>query len=431
MDLDLDSRIERYGNRELHPAAVRALAHEALEDPDLFEELTAVGLARAAMDSPATTDRALAQAALDDEDLFETLVARGAIESSLKEPAFHAILHIGHRRKHWAIALVGVGAAAAVAAGLLAFFFLRPTPSLKPIEQPAIEARTVPPKPKPTVAPGVLLTSDLRPTRSRNNPIFRGGDTTSRAPKSDGAIVALDDGDATVNLGSIDGLAKGTELAVFRDKDRDKQIGRIVITTVFRDSARALIVDGKTIQAGDQARVPNAAHVNAILQLVDALAASGYRKEARDLAQKTIGGGTPGETRRLLERLAALDYQAGAADAAREHYEVAVNNFDQPPPASPTERAATLASFGALSVSSGDPQRTEEVLQKALAQTTDLGLRAQIFNNLGAVAELRGDPTKAAEYYNQALSPRTRKITKRQRAIVQANLARVKSTKRP
>ena len=55
MDLD---RIERYMNRELHPAAARAMAHEALDDSDLFEELTAVALVRAALESPATTDRA-------------------------------------------------------------------------------------------------------------------------------------------------------------------------------------------------------------------------------------------------------------------------------------------------------------------------------------------------------------------------------------
>ena len=84
MDLD---RIERYMNRELHPAAARAMAHEALDDSDLFEELTAVALVQAALESPATTDRSLAQSALDDEDLFDTLVARGAAEAAMRTPA--------------------------------------------------------------------------------------------------------------------------------------------------------------------------------------------------------------------------------------------------------------------------------------------------------------------------------------------------------
>jgi hypothetical protein len=86
MELDLNRRIDRFANRELHPAAARALAHEALSDADLFEQLTAVAVVQAALESPATTDRALAQSALDDEDLFDTLVARGALEAALRSP---------------------------------------------------------------------------------------------------------------------------------------------------------------------------------------------------------------------------------------------------------------------------------------------------------------------------------------------------------
>src|ERR1700691_5938989 len=105
MELDLNARIERYMNRELHPAAARATAHEALDDSDLFEELTAVALVRAALESSATTDRGLAQAALADDDLFDTLVARGAMEAAIRSP---------QRRNHWPIA--GAAAALAVAA---------------------------------------------------------------------------------------------------------------------------------------------------------------------------------------------------------------------------------------------------------------------------------------------------------------------------
>jgi hypothetical protein len=421
MTSDLASRIDRYANRELHPAAARALAHEALDDSDLFEELTAFALARAAMDSPATSDRALAQSALDDEELFETLVARGAIETSLEDPAFHVILRTGHRRKHSAIAIVGVAAAAAVAAGLLAFFFLRP--SAQPILQPPQQAQAPVSKPA-AVTPTVLLTSDLQPARRRGGPIFRGAELASRAPKTEGAIVSLVDGEATLNLGSIDGLAKGTELPVIRDR----QIGRIEIATVFRDRARGNVIDGKTIRSGDQVQVPSLAHLNGIVQEVDSLAASGYLEAARDLAKKSIVGGAPGETRQLLERLGALDYRSGAVDAARESYEVAANNFDQPPAASPSERAATLASFAALSLLRGDQQRASDLLQKALAITVEPNRRFGLLNNLGAAAELSGDRAKAADYYNQALAQKT---SRRNRAIVRANLARVKNPTHP
>src|SRR5271168_4611685 len=111
MTPDIDSRIDRFVNRKLHPAAARALAHEALDDSDLFDELTAVALVQAALKSPATTDRALAQAALDDEHLFDTLVARGAVDAAVRAP---------RRRKYWPMAVMG----AAAAAGLLALFIL-------------------------------------------------------------------------------------------------------------------------------------------------------------------------------------------------------------------------------------------------------------------------------------------------------------------
>jgi hypothetical protein len=352
MESDIDNRIDRYVKRELHPAAARALAHEALDDSNLFDELTAVALVRAALESPATTDRGLAQAALDDENLFDTLVARGAMEAAIRAP---------QRRKYWPVA--AAGAAVAAAAGLLTFFVLRPLSH--PIQQPAQQARVI---------SNVLLGSDLKPPISQDAPVFRGAGAPSRSPKSDGTITAVEDGVATLNLGSIDGLAKGTELPLSR--------GHITITTVFRERARGQIVSG-VANSGDQVRVPNSVHVAAILQQVNALAASGDLKGARDVARNALSPGSPGETRVLLERLAALDYQAGATDAARERYEVAVNNFDQPPAASRSERAVTLADYGALALLHGDQRRAEELLQKALPLATDPVLRSQIIHNLG------------------------------------------------
>lgn len=398
MEQDIDSRIDRYMNRELDPSAARALAQAALDDSELFDELTAVALAQAALESPATTDRALAQSALDDEDLFDTLVARGALEIGL--PA-------QHQPKRWWIAVAGVGA---VAAGLLTFFILRP--SAPPIPQPQPQTLALTAKPRPTI----LLTADLQPPGSASSPIFRGEETASRAPKSEGAVVSIVDGIATVNLGSIDGLAKG------------QQIGSIVITTVFRDRARGKIINGDSPRVNDTVRIPNSTHLRAILQQVDALAAGGNLTAARDLAHQSIAAGSPGETRPLLERLAALDYQAGTADAARERYEVAVNNFDQPPAAGPAERAATLASYGALCLMHGDPQRAEELLQKGLVVASELALRSEILGNLGAAAEIRLDQIKAAGYYHQALALTP---SKADRDVIAANLARLNRTPHP
>ena len=130
----------------------------------------------------------------------------------------------------------------------------------------------------------------------------------------------------------------------------------------------------------------------------------------------------------LLERLAALDYRAGAPDAARQRYEVAVNTFDQPPAASSPERAITFANYGALSLINGEQQRADDLLHKALAQATDPALRSLILNNLGATAETSGNPDEAASYYHQALA---RIKSRSERAVVRANLARLPSVQRP
>jgi tetratricopeptide (TPR) repeat protein len=402
MESDFDSRMDRYMNRQLHPAAARALAHEALDDSNLFDELTAVALVRAALESPATTDRALAQAALDDENLFDTLVARGAVEAAARAPRTRPDLT-------WVIAGV-----AAIAAGLLTFVILRP--SSHPVQQPVQQARSI--VAKPIAASAILLTSDLQPAPSHDALVFRGPGGATRVPKSEGEIVSLEDGVATVNLGSIDGLEKGTQL----------QPGRIVVTTVFRDHARGTISANAAMHAGDPVRVPSSAHLGAIRQQVDALAANGNLPAARDLARSALVSGTPGETRPLLERLAAIEYQTGARDVARERYEVAVNNFAQPPAASSMERASTLASYGALCLLSGDLDRTNDLLQKALAQSPAPALKAGILNNLGAVAEARADLGKAAGYYQQAL---VQIPSKSERAVIEANLARVNSSKLP
>lgn len=305
--------------------------------------------------------RTLAHQAFDDEAVFDNLVAQGAVESSLRDPAFRAMLAAREHRKYRLI--LAAGAAVAAAAGLLTFFVLRP--AAHPIQQPVQQVRVI---------PNVLLSSDLNSAASPNAPVFRGSDTASRPPRSDGTITSVEDGIATVNLGSLDGVAKGTELEAGR--------GHIVISTVFRDRSRGKLVAG-AVAAKDPVRVPNAVHLNAILQQVDALAASGNLQMARDVARNALTTGTPGETRRLLEKLAALDYQAGAPDAARERYEVAVNNFDQPPSASSAERAATLANYGALALLNGDQQRAADLLRKALPLATDPALRSQISTNLG------------------------------------------------
>lgn len=362
--------------------------------------------------SPAEA-RKLAQQALDEPELFDALVAHGAVEASLKAPAVQVALSNSPRRKQWAVALCAVAAA-----WLLVIVVWRSVVSHQ-IQQPAEQARAIVPKPailrSPAILPSldaaasnrpVLLATDLRPARSAEGPVFRAGAAPSRHPQSSGTITALESGEATVNLGSLDGLTKGADL------------GPIVITTVFRDHARGRIVNGAAIQVNDRINVPPSLYLAAVAHEVDALAATGDLSQARELARKTLAAGSSGETRALLERLAALDYQAGAADAAREHYEAAANNFYAPPAARPSERAVTLNSLGALYLLRGDPRSAEKPLNQAASETAiDPDLRAQILNNLGVLSEMQGDLAKARDYYG--------------RAHAQANLTRLANLKRP
>src|SRR2546430_13612444 len=49
--MDLERKIDLYVRGELSPAEARELAQEALNQPDLFEELSAAALAKAAVES--------------------------------------------------------------------------------------------------------------------------------------------------------------------------------------------------------------------------------------------------------------------------------------------------------------------------------------------------------------------------------------------
>ncbi len=350
--------------------------------------------------------RKLAQQALEEPELFDALVARGAVEASLKTPAVRAALAIQGRHRQWGMALGAMAAAC-----LLVALVWRVVVSQQS-HPPAAQARAV--VSKPDVLPSlyaagnrpVVLAGDLHPARSADAPVFRGGDAPSRPPQSSGTITALENGEATVNLGSLDGLTKGTEL------------GPIVITTVFRDHARGKVANGAAIHVNDLVSVPQSIHLAAVLRQVNALASGGDLAQARALAGSALAAGSSGENRALLERLAALDYQAGATDVAREHYEAAANDFYAPPRASASEQATTLNSLGALYLLRGDSASAAKPLNQAASLTgIDPDLHAQILNNLGVMSEMNGDLAKARDNYS--------------RAHAQANLTRLANLKHP
>jgi tetratricopeptide (TPR) repeat protein len=333
----MTDRIDRYMRGELSPPEARALAQASLDSPALFDELT---------------DAALAKAALNPHTVRTASVIR-------------------IRRKTTVIA----GTLAAAAAFVLISLPHRPSmpgPNLKPVLELSA-----------TAGQPVLLANGLH---SANAPVFRGGEPDSRAPQAAGSIVSIEDGLANIDLGSLDGLAKGSDLQVFRGSD---SVGRLQVTTVFRDRARANVIESKQLRPKDEVHVGGADHLGALLQQVDA----------------AFNRGDPDAAIKLAE------------EAVRWGESVAV---------SPGAMAASWNQLAVLHMLRGEYGGAESLLLRAAsaASKTD-PVYGQIKNNLGVLAELRGDRDKATASYNDALGD----YPGDQNQTVERNLSRVRGSR--
>src|SRR5439155_20924983 len=141
--------------------------------------------------------------------------------------------------RRFALSLAGAMAVAA----LVTFLVVYRAPS-NPIQpQTTTSATTATPAGEPPAAAGpvspasqpVLLVARLVELDRQRGDTFRASATDSRAPKSEGVIVSVADGEVAVDLGSLDGLAKGSQLAVFRGRDNANALGQLTIATVFRE----------------------------------------------------------------------------------------------------------------------------------------------------------------------------------------------------
>jgi tetratricopeptide (TPR) repeat protein len=334
----MTDRIDRYARGELSPQEARALAQESLDSPALFDELTDAALAKAVL-NPRTVRAA----------------------------------NVVHFPRKTAILFAGAAAAAALVWISLPHRPLMPAPNLKPVLELSANA-----------GQPVLLASGLYPA---NAPVFRGAEQPdSRAPQAAGVIVSIEDGSANINLGSLDGLAKGSELQVFRGSDA---VGRLQVTTVLRDRARASVIEGKQLQPKDEVRVGGADHLNALLQQVDAAFNRGDPDTAIKLADEAVRWG-----------------ESAAV--------------------SPAAMAVSWNQLAVLQMLRGENGGAESLLLRAASATSKTDpVYGQIQNNLGVLAELRGDRDKAAASYNDALDANPGD----QRQIVERNLARVRGSR--
>jgi tetratricopeptide (TPR) repeat protein len=217
-----DKLLDRFARGELSPAESRDLAQQALDDHDLYDELTSTGIAR----------RGLATR--------------------------------GRKRISWPRSAIFLAAAAVIVGVVLR----------------APQRNSEPVKPDVAIAaPPALLARN----GASNPATFRGADTESRESRATGSIGSIADGIATINLGSVDGLAKDAVVDVIRG---GQATGHLKLTTVFRDHSRGEIASGASISVNDQIRVPPSARLRAILDQIDAALARGEAEKAMSIAQQ-------------------------------------------------------------------------------------------------------------------------------------------------
>ncbi len=215
----MSDQLDRFARGDLSPAEARKLAQKALDDPDLFDELTGIAIARTARP----------------------------------------------RRPRTVLTWPRVAIMAAAAGVIL-----------------TVALYSIPTKPPVTASfPPIFLARKTDVGSSS----FRGADPSTRAPKAVGLVQSVENNFATVDLGSLDGFAKDDQVELMRD---GASIGKLKLTTIFRDHSRGEIAASAAIRPADQVRVPAGVYLRAILDQIDAAAAQGDTESARRLAEQAV-----------------------------------------------------------------------------------------------------------------------------------------------
>ncbi len=384
---DSADRIDRFVRGELTSAEARALAQESLGSAELFDELTYASVAKAA-----ACTRPLPNARL------------------MKFPRKRNLLYGG------AIAAAGLIALASV-------YFLHTSgiPRAPSTLKPALAGSA-------TAGQPIVLAAGF-PTKPDATAVFRGVDASRRTPRATGSVVSLEDGQATVDLGPLDGVTKGTELEIFRVSKPATNSGRLAVVTVFRERARARISGAAAVHIHDEVRVPAETHARALLDESRALSAQGDLHAALQLATTAAAWARdhrlqPGLSRQILEKLAELEFQTGALDSAEKHYAAALDGV--------SGDAGAWNNLAVLRMLRGDYAAAEAPLQRAARDSAKTGLEVTLAkNNRAVLAELRGDKNQAATLYADALAAINSlpNAPEDERRAVESNLSRIQKSR--
>lgn len=350
-------------------------------------------------DLPAADERRLAQRALDDPELFDQLTAAAIVKTS-SGAAGASPTPAGGRRRAGRPVLFAVATLTAAAAIVLAVFFR----SSRPPGSDAVNNVAAEPAAPPAIPQPVLLVARVD---AASQPAFRTDAATSRPPRQAGAIVAIHEGEADIDLGSLDGLKQGMEVRAAGGSG-EASAGRVTITAVFRERSRGRVGTGAQVRAGDRVEIAAATYVAALLEQAAARSAAGDPAAAGTLAKLAVSsartaGVAPDVLRRALDQLGILEHQAGRLQEAGRLLAEAAVDFDAAPAAAPAERAGVLNELGAIYIEQRDYAGAERALQSALSYASGM-TKMRVTNNLGAAAALRGDTAKAERLYREALT---------------------------
>lgn len=395
-----DQELAKFARGELSAAEARELARTSLESPAWFEELTGTALAKSAVASVPIPMEPLRRPWWRSPMFLAT--------ASVIAIAVCVLAYLGRISQH----------RSEIARGT----------------EPKPGARNALLKPTFTLSAGssqpVLLAQDLQPAiPSASGQVFRGQAEVARPPRQIGSITLLEDGFATVNLGAVDGLSKATEVEVFRDRTLKGRAGALRITTVFREQARGEAADFKPLYI---VRVSDSTHLQALIQRAEDLQSAGQLNQARQAASDASGWAnmaqvSNAEKARAADLLARVDFQASDLQSAETHYRAALDLLSGATQTSVDDVSRIQNNLATIAMLRGDYERAQKALDQNAAVPASHILLADRLNNLGVLAESRGDRQQAESFYTQALDTLTANSVN-ERKVVEANLARLKGS---
>jgi len=377
----LDERVDRYIAGDLSAPEQRELAQSALDDPALFETLTAAALLRQR--------------------------AREEAEPRSLAPTISPI-----RRPSRARMVLFAGGALAAAAVLALVVVYRSSPTSNGPNPQEAERRggSVPSESRSASANihATILTARLGEADGTSTGEFRSVERGTRPPKISGLVTSSADGEVEIDLGSLDGIAKGSIVQIAGGAAPARSIGTLTMTTVFRERSRGRSASGAAPSVGDRVDLAPDVHMAALSEHAAALAASGDTASARALAGQAAEIAqthhvSSGAGRLALYQAAVLDHAYGSADSAVRTLRLAAAQFEAAPVATRDERARILSALGAALIAQDNIAEAEQTLK--LAQPIATGrVGVQVANNLAALAIRRGDRAAAESLYRSALT---------------------------